>query len=216
MQLVLSNNRVITYGENFLVTGDNVINTETGEKYENATVAECENCPSDIDKVGYEYHAGVFVPLNDNKFVKISSVTFCHTGVVANGTTIDIPITADELLKYSTIRFGIKKGSKINTEGKPGLLYVGGYSGIKIIDICTDNEVRVFEDDFIIEKALHVGVRQYQLTKTSEADELVRGPNLFDTGYAEYAQPQLYFHVNNTTSQTLFVDMVVEVYGKVV
>jgi hypothetical protein len=62
MQLVLSNNRVIAHGENFLSMGGTVINTATGDKYENATVAECENCPSDINEVGYEYHAGVFVP----------------------------------------------------------------------------------------------------------------------------------------------------------
>lgn len=62
MQLVLSNNRVIAHGENFLSMGGVVINTETGKRYENATVAECEGCPSDIDSVGYEYHAGEFVP----------------------------------------------------------------------------------------------------------------------------------------------------------
>ena len=62
MQLVLSNNRVVAHGENFLAMGGVVINTETGAKYENATVAECEGCPSDINEVGYEYHAGVFVP----------------------------------------------------------------------------------------------------------------------------------------------------------
>ena len=62
MQLVLSNNRVIAHGENFLVIGGVVINTETGARFENATIAECEGCPSDIDRVGYEYHAGVFVP----------------------------------------------------------------------------------------------------------------------------------------------------------
>lgn len=62
MQLVLSNNRVIAHGENFLAMGGVVINTETGARFENATVAECNGCPSDIDKVGYEYHAGEFVP----------------------------------------------------------------------------------------------------------------------------------------------------------
>jgi hypothetical protein len=62
MQLVLSNNRVIAHGENFLSVGGVVINTETGARFENATVAECNGCPSDIDKVGYEYHAGEFVP----------------------------------------------------------------------------------------------------------------------------------------------------------
>ena len=63
MQLVLSNNRIIAHGENFLSMGGVVINTETGIKYENATIAECNgDCPSDINEVGYEYHAGVFVP----------------------------------------------------------------------------------------------------------------------------------------------------------
>lgn len=62
MQLVLCNNRIVAHGENFLAMGGTVINTETGAKYENATVAECDGCPSDIDKVGYEYHAGQFVP----------------------------------------------------------------------------------------------------------------------------------------------------------
>lgn len=62
MQLVLSNNRVIAHGENFLTMGNIVINTETGARYENATVAECDCVPSDIGRVGYEYHAGNFVP----------------------------------------------------------------------------------------------------------------------------------------------------------
>ena len=62
MQLVLSNNRVLAHGENFLSMGGVVINTVTGVKYDNATIAECEGCPSDIDSVGYEYHAGQFIP----------------------------------------------------------------------------------------------------------------------------------------------------------
>ncbi len=62
MQLVLINNRIVAHGENFLAMGGVVINTETGDKYENATIAECSGCPTDIDSVGYEYHAGVFVP----------------------------------------------------------------------------------------------------------------------------------------------------------
>lgn len=62
MQLVLSNNRVLAHGENFISMGGTVINTETNKVYQNATVAECDGCPSDINKVGYEYHAGRFVP----------------------------------------------------------------------------------------------------------------------------------------------------------
>lgn len=62
MQLVLINNRVVAHGENFLSMGGVVINTETGAKYDNATIAECDNCPSDINEVGYEYHSGIFKP----------------------------------------------------------------------------------------------------------------------------------------------------------
>ena len=62
MQLVLSNNRVIAHGSGYIALGGVVVKKTTGEKYDNATIAECSNCPSDIDKVGYEYHAGVFVP----------------------------------------------------------------------------------------------------------------------------------------------------------
>lgn len=62
MQLVLSNNRVIAHGENFISVGGVVINNDTGAKYDNATIAECDSCPTDIDSVGYEYKAGVFTP----------------------------------------------------------------------------------------------------------------------------------------------------------
>lgn len=62
MQLVVSGNRILAHGENFLAMGGTVINTETGKTYQNATVVECDGCPSDIGEVGYEYHAGQFVP----------------------------------------------------------------------------------------------------------------------------------------------------------
>ena len=62
MQLVLIKNRIVAHGEDFLAMGGTVINTVTCAKYENATIAECESCPSDIGSAGYEYHAGVFVP----------------------------------------------------------------------------------------------------------------------------------------------------------
>lgn len=63
MQIVLSGNRVIAHGDNcFLAMGGTVICEETGKAYSNATVAEVDILPADIDRVGYEYHAGVFVP----------------------------------------------------------------------------------------------------------------------------------------------------------
>ena len=62
MQLVLSGKRIIAHGENYIAMGGTVINTDTGAKYENATIAEWESCPSDIDSVGYEYSGGIFTP----------------------------------------------------------------------------------------------------------------------------------------------------------
>lgn len=63
MQIVLNGNRVIAHGEDcFLCMGGTVICEETGKAYQNATIAEVESVPADVDIVGYEYHAGVFVP----------------------------------------------------------------------------------------------------------------------------------------------------------
>lgn len=63
MQIVLSGNRVIAHGEDcFLSMGGTVICEETGKAYPNATIAEVDAIPADVDSVGYEYHAGVFVP----------------------------------------------------------------------------------------------------------------------------------------------------------
>ena len=84
MQIVISNNRVIGYGENFLCMGGTVINTETGAKYDNATIAECDCIPSDIGKVGYEYRGGSFVPsapfgMADNTGYIMEVCTTCAT-----------------------------------------------------------------------------------------------------------------------------------------
>lgn len=63
MQIVLSGNRVIAHGEDcFLCMGGTVICEDTGKAYQNATIAEVDSVPADIDTVGYEYHAGIFVP----------------------------------------------------------------------------------------------------------------------------------------------------------
>jgi hypothetical protein len=63
LQIVLSGNRVIAYGDNcFLAMGGTVICEETGKAFQNATIAEVETLPADIGRVGYEYHAGIFVP----------------------------------------------------------------------------------------------------------------------------------------------------------
>lgn len=63
-QLVVSGNRILAHGEDcFLAMGGTVICTATERKFENATVVFHDGgIPSDIDSVGYEYHAGEFVP----------------------------------------------------------------------------------------------------------------------------------------------------------
>ena len=63
-QLVLRGNRVLSHGEDcFLCTGENVICSDSGRIFENATVVNHPGeIPSDIDEVGYEYHAGQFIP----------------------------------------------------------------------------------------------------------------------------------------------------------
>ena len=62
-QIVLQGNRVVAYGDNcFVHAGNTVLNTSNGNDYPGATLANCDALPPDIGQVGYEYHAGVFVP----------------------------------------------------------------------------------------------------------------------------------------------------------
>lgn len=143
MQLVLVNNRIIAHGEGFLAMDGVVINTETGAKYENATIAECDNCPSDIGEVGYEYHAGVFkpcapygkgnndgffmevcvpcatprnsgIPINNIKYVKLAGVSVSEYAADRNiDSGVIIPISKETFLQYESLRYVIKKGSSI-------------------------------------------------------------------------------------------------------
>lgn len=63
-QLVVSGNRILSHGEDcFLSMGGTVICTDTGRTFDNATVVTHNgSVPCDLDRVGYEYHAGEFVP----------------------------------------------------------------------------------------------------------------------------------------------------------
>ena len=118
-QLVVSGNRILAHGDDcFLATGGTVICTETGRKFENATVVTHNGAlPFDIGEVGYEYHAGAFVPCapfgkgdgniavvcgNDCKAIKDSGKSLQHfmccaeltytgtgTSYVNNSVTVD-------------------------------------------------------------------------------------------------------------------------------
>ena len=105
-QLVLRGNRVLSHGEDcFLCAGGAVICPETGRTFENATVVNHPGeIPSDIDEVGYEYHAGAFVPCapfgkgggniavvcnEDCKSIKDSGVSSANlSNVMNNGVTL--------------------------------------------------------------------------------------------------------------------------------
>lgn len=135
MQLVLSNNRVLTYGENFIALGGIVINTETGRKYENATIAECDCIPSDIDDVGYEYRSGDFVPCapfgkgsgnvavlcsRDCKSIKDSGIPFSQVGEI-----IEFTYTGDNVYSGITFPHTLHK--------KPKILFISGNDATGII-----------------------------------------------------------------------------------
>lgn len=83
MQLVLSGYRVVAHGENFIAMGGTVVNTETNKTYQRATIVECDGCPSDIGEVGYEYHAGVFVPCAPYGKGKGNVAVLCDDGCKA-------------------------------------------------------------------------------------------------------------------------------------
>lgn len=83
-QIVVSGNRVLAYGDDtFIVTGNSAVDMANGIVYTNATVAVVEAVPDDIDSVGYEYHAGVFIP-EGIPFQFINKIF--HTSYVGTGT----------------------------------------------------------------------------------------------------------------------------------
>lgn len=135
MQLVLSNNRVIAHGENFLPMGGVVINTETGAKYENATISECDGCPSDIDKVGYEYRNGVFVPCapygvgNNNGFF----MEVCESCATPRSSGIPIKggIGRENMSIFPLLWENASPGSSFDAQTIP--LEVPNYAGFVVI-----------------------------------------------------------------------------------
>lgn len=135
MQLVLSNNRVLTYGENFIAIGGVVINTETNKKYDNATIAECDCVPSDINDVGYEYHGGAFIPCapfgkgtgnvavlcDENcKSIKDSGIPFSQMGEI-----VEFTYTGDNNPQGRTIPYILHK--------KPKILFISGNDATGLI-----------------------------------------------------------------------------------
>lgn len=99
IQLVVSGNRIVAHGEDcFLSMCGTVVCTATGRVFQNATVVNHDGAiPCDLDQVGYEYHAGEFVPCapfgvgtgnflvacDDCKTIKDSGIRLSQIGKVA-------------------------------------------------------------------------------------------------------------------------------------
>lgn len=110
-QLVVSGNRIMAHGEDcFLAMGGTVICTATGHVFQNATVVNHDGAiPCDLDQVGYEYHAGEFVPCapygkgtgnfavvcDDCKTIKDSGIALSKIGRVAIVYTGGGSVTVD-------------------------------------------------------------------------------------------------------------------------
>lgn len=147
-QLVVSGNRILAHGTNcFYSMGGTVICPETERVYQNATVVNCDNIPSDIDLVGYEYHAGEFVPCapfgvgdgnvavvcgNDCKAIKDSGIPLAEIGRIvrtsytgSGGSTVSLTFDAKPVIlfilgEYEKSGESVAKHHSFNivTEGK--------------------------------------------------------------------------------------------------
>lgn len=103
-QLVVSGNRIIAHGEDcFISMGGTVICTKTERVFQNATVVNCDCLPCDLDEVGYEYHAGEFVPcgIPSWKECAIEVVNYLGTGTAATEENpMKIPLTIDPYIIF--------------------------------------------------------------------------------------------------------------------
>lgn len=123
MQIVLSGNRVIAHGDNcFLSMGGTVICEDTGKAYQNATIAEVDTIPADIDSVGYEHHAGIFVPVAPyGKTEDGYLMAACFECGTPRSTDITIKAVRERLNTYATIVVTYPEGSVCTCE-KDGVI----------------------------------------------------------------------------------------------
>ncbi len=130
MQIVLSGNRVMAHGDScFLSMGGTVICEETGKAYPNATIAEVDALPADIDSVGYEYHAGVFVPCapygrSDDGYIMVSC-NECGTPRVSSQLLNDLFYDAYKAINSGTFTISLctQDGTPITTRKGEVILY---------------------------------------------------------------------------------------------
>lgn len=137
MQIVLSGNRVIAHGENcFLAMGGTVICEETGKAYQNATIAEVETLPADIGRVGYEYHAGIFVPCAPyGKTEGGYMMAACYECATPRATEITLEAVRDRLNTFATIAVQYPPGSVCTCEKGSTIIHAKDTSGVNAFNV---------------------------------------------------------------------------------
>lgn len=124
-QLVVSGNRILAYGEDcFAVMGEIIKCSTTGEEYTNATVTTCEEFPKDIGKVGYEYHAGQFVPCAPFGEGEGNIAVFCDACNTLKNSGFSISDLYNPAHIYETSYTGANKYGSSNPNSKVTLPFI--------------------------------------------------------------------------------------------
>lgn len=129
LQIVTSGNRVLAHGEDcFVPFGDgSVICLTSGTTYYNATVADVEELPADIDAAGYEYHAGKFVPCAPYGVGNGNIAVLCPDSCKAlkdSGIPLD-GITHHEIQTYpGSSKYGSKNPTVLTFNIVPTLVFI--------------------------------------------------------------------------------------------
>ena len=132
-QIVVSGNRILGHGTDcFLSMGGVVICPESGKVYQNATVVNIEGgLPADIDSVGYEYHAGEFVPCAPYGKGKGNVAVVCNNdckSIKDSGINIDSVAKIETTTYKGTGNYGNTKSS-LTFDGIPLFVMISRYDG---------------------------------------------------------------------------------------
>lgn len=175
-QIVISGNRILAYGEDcFLSMGGTVICPETEKVYQNATIANVDILPSDIDSVGYEYHAGEFVPCapfgkgngnvavvcgEDCKAIKDSGISLTQVGLIATYTYTGNTSNNARVLPFNSIPYmvfikGVKSSDYVTAIVYPHMSYALVIEGTtithtKAVSIQDNTNVKITSDNIRI------------------------------------------------------------------
>lgn len=125
-QLVVLGNLVVAHGaEGFFYLGDAVIDTNGVEIFDGASIVECTaEIPEDIDEVGYEYHAGKFVPIG---IAKPWEGKMFHTIYYGTGTYA-VSVTCGFKPKYAIVT----AAHNVNNYLYSFVAVISGTAGIQI------------------------------------------------------------------------------------